>query len=269
MSYTPDELRQVALRAAAAGAGTILSWTASLSTERKGIGDYVTAVDRAAEESVLTVLQAETPDIPVLAEESGGQLAERVWVVDPIDGTTNFLRGFRSGVGVSVGLLQEGRPLVGAVLAPYLGESWSAARGLGAHDGRGRRLVVRGGDGRGVTTTGFPFRRPDNRARYLPVLLRALETFEDLRRPGTASLDCVNVAQGVWDGYFELGLSVWDIAAGALLVTEAGGVVTDWHGDDLQVFTSGDILAGTRAWHERMLELTTMSSTAAADANAS
>ena len=177
-----------------------------------------------------------------------------MWVVDPIDGTTNFLRGFPV-VGVSVGLLEEGMPLAAAVAAPELARVWSAARGEGAHDQAGRRLRVRLPQGAGVVATGFPFRRPGNLARYRPVLDRALDQFEDLRRAGAASLDLAYSAEGVFDGYFELGLSPWDVAAGGLLVLEAGGVVTDWAGDSRAIYVSGDVLAGAPEWHERMLAM--------------
>jgi len=128
-----------------------------------------------------------------------------MWVVDPIDGTTNFLRGFPV-VGVSVALVEEGRPVVGAVNAPLLGASWSAAEGLGATDETGRPLSVSTHPGAGVVATGFPFRRKERLPRYLDVFGRALTRFEDLRRAGAASLDLAYVGAGVFDGFFELGL---------------------------------------------------------------
>ena len=251
-----EQLRAVALEAALAGDALIRDWTTTgvpVDARSKGFGDWVTDVDRAAEQAILDVLRARVPGIAVLAEESGGErVAGRFWAVDPLDGTTNFLRGFPV-VGVSVALVQDGEPVVAAVCAPYLDASWTAARGLGAHDGAGRPLRVDDGAGRGVVATGFPFRRPDNFARYLPVLERALRDFEDLRRAGAASLDLAYSAQGSFDGFFELGLALWDIAGGALLVREAGGVVTDWAGDQRAVFSSGDIVAGAPRWHEHML----------------
>jgi myo-inositol-1(or 4)-monophosphatase len=128
--------------------------------------------------------------------------------------------------------------------------------GAGAFDAAGRRLDITGCAGDGVVATGFPFRRPDARPRYLPVMTAAMESFEDLRRAGAASLDLAYTACGAWDGFFELNLALWDIAAGSLLVREAGGVVSDWDGDQVAVFRSGDILAGAPAWHERMLSIT-------------
>lgn len=257
---TLDELRGLAVRAAAAAGEVIvraMRELPALDVQVKGRGDYVTAVDRAAEKAALAVLREGTPDISTVAEESAADAAAdtgRVWVVDPLDGTTNFLRGFPV-VGVSVGLLEDGLPVVGVVAAPRWGAWWCAARGQGAHDDQGRRLSVRAGGGGGVAATGFPFRAPQSRPRYLAVFEPALETSEDLRRAGAASLDLAYTAAGTFDGFFELGLSPWDIAAGSLLVTEAGGVVSDWSGDARAVYRSGDILAGTPAWHERMLDI--------------
>jgi myo-inositol-1(or 4)-monophosphatase len=253
-------LRELAVRAASAAADVVVRWRdegIALQTERKGYHDYVTAADRAAEETALAVLRVGAPRIAVRAEESasgGGLLGGLMWAVDPVDGTTNLLRGFPV-VGVSVGLLEDGMPLLGAVASPFTGELWSGARGLGAHDRRGRRLATAAGEGRGVVATGFPFRRPENRARYLAVFEAVMDDVEDLRRAGAASLDLSYSAAGAFDGFFELGLSLWDIAAGALLVLEAGGVVSDWSGDTQAVYGSGDILAGSPAWHERMLDL--------------
>lgn len=255
-----EKLRAVALEAAQAGEAVIRDWTArgaALDTERKGFGDYVTAVDRAAEDAILAVLRRETPDIPALAEETGGHTAETFWAVDPLDGTTNFLRGFPV-VGVSVGLIHDGEPVAAAITAPFLHDGWCAARGAGAQDAAGRTLHVRDNrddGGRGVVATGFPFRKPRNRDRYLAVFQRALQEFEDLRRAGAASLDLAYSAQGAFDGFFELGLALWDIAAGVLLVREAGGIATDWEGDPHALFRSGNIVAGAPEWHARMLTL--------------
>jgi myo-inositol-1(or 4)-monophosphatase len=252
-----ETLRELAFAAAAAAGALVAGAHArpgTLTAEIKSPGDYVTEVDRTAEQAAIRVLRDGTPDIAILAEESGGTHHERMWVIDPLDGTTNFVRGFPV-VGVSVALMEEGRPVVGAVIAPLLGAAWSAALGQGAVDAGGRRLAVSTHSGSGVIATGFPFRRKDRLPRYLPVMSAALQRFEDLRRAGAASLDLAYVGAGVFDGFFELGLSLWDIAAGALLVREAGGVVTDWAGDPDAVFLSGDILAGTPAWHAAMLDI--------------
>jgi myo-inositol-1(or 4)-monophosphatase len=253
----PADLLNLAI-AAAESAGLVITAArrtgAAVAAESKGIGDWVTGVDRQAEAAALAILRMATPEISVVGEETGGEITERCWVVDPLDGTTNFIRGFPM-VGVSVALVEAGVPTVGVVLAPEIGERWTSRRGAGAFDRRGRRLDIRGGAAAGVTATGFPFRQPQRHDRYLQVMNAALSEFEDLRRPGAASLDLAYSAAGVWSGFFELGLNLWDLAAGALLIREAGGVVSDWAGDPVAVFQSGDILAGAPAWHERMLSL--------------
>jgi myo-inositol-1(or 4)-monophosphatase len=224
-------------------------------TERKGPGDYVTAVDRQSEQVIVRVLRAAFPELPVLAEESGGDRQDTGWVVDPIDGTTNFSRGFPM-VGVSVALLVDGSPAVGCVHAPFLGWTYTARQGMGAYDQTGQRLSLEDPAPRqALITTGFPFKAPERIPRLLGALGMVLEEFEDVRRPGAASLDLAYTAAGVFSGYFELGLKVWDIAAGALLVTEAGGLVSDWDGEPRHLI-SGDIVAGPPRVHAALLQAT-------------
>jgi myo-inositol-1(or 4)-monophosphatase len=224
----------------------------SETVEAKAAGDYVTEVDRRAEEAIGTLLARESPDVPVVGEELGGHRAERFWLVDPLDGTTNFVHGLPV-VGVSVALVHQGRPVAGAIHGPLLGLTFSGVRGGGA-EGNGHPLRVSGrAREEAVVGTGFPFRSKDRLGQYERVLRAALRRFEDLRRPGAASLDLAWVAAGVYDGFFELGLGPWDVAAGALLVEEAGGVVSDWTGEP--GYLDGDILAGNPAVHAALLEL--------------
>lgn len=223
------------------------------ATETKGPGDYVTEVDRESETVVLRVLSAAFPDLPVMAEEGGGEDLSTGWVVDPLDGTTNFSRGFPL-VGVSVALLVRGEPVVGAIHAPYLGWTYTARRDRGAFDERGRRLLMEDREPRtAVVSTGFPFKEPQRSPRLLRALQGVLDLCEDVRRPGAASLDLAFTAAGVFDGFFELGLKIWDIAAGCLLVEEAGGVISDWGGGRGQLRT-GDIVAGSPRVHRALLQ---------------
>ena len=251
-------LTDVAERSALAGGRVVLEGAgAGAAAERKGAGDYVTEVDRASERTIGRMLAEATPDLPLVGEEAGGAPGDRWWVVDPLDGTTNFLRRFPA-VAVSVALVENGRPVVGAVHGPFLGETYVGARDLGAFavtpDGERQRLFVSDRPPEGaVVGTGFPFRRKDLLPRYLGVMRAALERFEDLRRPGAAALDLAWVAAGVFDGFFELALNAWDVAAGAVLIEEAGGVVTDWDGGD--GYLGGDILAGSPAVHAELLAL--------------
>jgi myo-inositol-1(or 4)-monophosphatase len=203
---------------------------------------------------ILEVLAREAPGIPVLAEEEGGRRAQTMWAVDPLDGTTNFTRGFPS-VGVSVALIEDGRPVVGVVIAPYLGIEFSVAAGEGAFRNGERLPQHRSLDPSGaIVAKGFPFRNKTLLSRYLPVMQGALRRFEDLRRAGAAALDLAWTAASTFDGFFELGLNTWDVAAGAALVLEVGGRVTDWSGGDDWLAT-GDILAAAPAVHSALLEL--------------
>ncbi len=250
-------LLTAAEEAARRGGRVVLEGAAAPRAEHKGPGDYVTAIDRESERVISEMLARATPDVAVVGEEGGGAPGDRWWAVDPLDGTTNFLHRFPA-VGVSIALIDHGRPVVGVVHAPFLGETFVGARGLGARRllGDGSEEALRVSDrpiGRAVVGTGFPFRRKDLLPRYLSTMKRALERFEDLRRPGAAALDLAWVAAGVFEGFFELALNAWDVAAGALLIEESGGVVTDWQGG--LGYLSGDILAGSPAVHAALLEL--------------
>ena len=255
--------REVAVAARAVSVGVEVVREAGLGGDvgvrAKGLpGDYVTEVDVAAERAITRLLGDEGGGVGVHGEEGGGVDVADAWVVDPLDGTTNFAHGFWA-VGVSVALVREGSPVACAVSAPFLGEAWAAGRGegawrLGADGSPVARLSVSDRDpSRAVVATGFPFRRKDLLPRYLRTFEGALTRFEDLRRPGAASLDLAWVAAGVLDGFFELALAPWDVAAGGLLIEEAGGLVTDWVGG--VGWLSGDILAGGSAVHAALLEL--------------
>jgi myo-inositol-1(or 4)-monophosphatase len=264
----PTTFRAIAEQAAERGGSVIRaahsrSVPAHEATDKGLPGDYVTAIDLESERAVTSVLASLDPGVPILAEESGrtGELGDRYWVVDPLDGTTNFVHRFPI-VGVSVALVDNGAPVAGAVHAPYLGETYGAERGEGAWLTRPgtspERLHVSGREpGRAVVGTGFPFRHAARLPRYLRAFGRALERFEDLRRPGAASLDLCWAAAGVFDGFFELSLAPWDVAAGGLLVIEAGGRVTDWHGG--QDWLEGDILAGSPEIHGELLAIADLS----------
>ena len=221
----------------------------------KAPGDWVSEVDTNSERIVRAALLEGAPHIPVHGEEEGGERAAVGWLVDPLDGTANFLHAFPV-VGVSIALVVDGEPVVGVVHAPMLGETYWATAGGGAwRDGAPLRVSTRTVE-EGICATGFPFRKKRERLdEYFPVFERALRTFEDLRRAGSASLDLAWTSSGVFDGYFEQALGPWDVAAGALLVREAGGVVTDWRGDARAWLHSGDIVAAPPAVHARILEL--------------
>ena len=214
----------------------------------------MTESDRQSEAVIVERLARLAPGIAILAEEGGGARAGTRWAVDPLDGTTNFTRGFPV-VGVAVGLLDEGVPVLGVVIAPYLGLEFAAAAGRGATlNGRPLPGLGPGDPGRAVVATGFTFRNRRRWPRHQAVFERAFQRFEDVRRAGAASLDLAWTAAGTFDGFFELNLGTWDVVAGAALVLEAGGRVSDWSGGDGWI-ESGDIIAAAPAVHEALLEL--------------
>jgi myo-inositol-1(or 4)-monophosphatase len=250
-----DALLGLAVAAARAGGDIVArSFDDPPVARSKAVGDWVSDVDTSSERAVREILTEAAPTIPVFGEEEGGERAAVGWLVDPLDGTTNFLHHFPV-VGVSIGLVAEGTPVVGVVHAPMLGDTYTAVRGGGAHRNGERLAVSTRPPAEAVCATGFPFRRAELLAGYLPPFEAALAAFEDLRRAGAASLDLAWVASGSFDGYFELALGPWDVAAGALLVAEAGGRVSDWNGDDDAWLDSGNIVVGNPAVHARILDI--------------
>jgi len=249
---------EVAIEAARAGAAVLRqAGLSSRAGDAKGPGDWVTEFDRASEEAILGVLARRAPGVPVLAEEAGGEWQPTMWSVDPLDGTTNFTRGLPV-VGVSVGLLRDGVPVLGCVIAPWLGLEVAGGHGLGATVNgdqlpslaRTRERALEGA----IVATGAPFRHKERLPSYLPVALGAQRRFEDLRRMGAAALDLAWCATGQLDGYFELGLGTWDLAGGAAVLLALGGRISDWQGGESWV-RSGNILAGRPSVVESLLEL--------------
>jgi myo-inositol-1(or 4)-monophosphatase len=241
-------------RAARAGGDVVRRYFGRLESVReKAPGDWVSEADLASEQAIRELLTRDS-GLPVYGEEAGGDDFDTGWLVDPLDGTSNFLHGF-DAVGVSIGLIEDGVPVVGVVHAPLLGRTFSAARGVGAfRDDRPLRVSARAPE-HAIVATGFPFRRKELLVGYERMLAAALRGFEDLRRAGAASLDLCWTAEGVFDGFFELRLGPWDVAAGGVIVREAGGVVTDWTGDDRAWLRSGNVLAAPPAVHAVLLEM--------------
>jgi myo-inositol-1(or 4)-monophosphatase len=249
-----EALLAAAVRAAEAGGAIVRDAFGTVPDAReKAPGDWVSEADTASERAIRRLLAAAAPGIPVYGEEEGGRRAPLGWLVDPLDGTANFLHRFPV-FAVSVALLEEGQPAVGVVHAPMLGDTYTARRAGGARrNGRPIRVSDRPA-GQAIVATGTPFRAKDTRLpEYLRAFERALRGFEDLRRAGAASLDLAWTAAGTFDGYFEAALGPWDVAAGALLVREAGGLVTDWAGDPDAWLRSGDIVAAPPSLHGRVL----------------
>lgn len=249
-------LADAAERAALAGGAVVSAhFGRAREVREKAPGDWVSAADEGSEHAIRDELERLAPGIAFFGEEFGGDaLADVGWYVDPLDGTANFLHRFEA-VGVSVALVAAGRPVVGVVHVPMLARTYRAIAGGGAtRDGAEIRVSERP-VASAISATGFPFRRPDVRPRFLRAFGLAMDDLEDLRRVGAASLDLCWTAEGVFDGFFELGLGTWDVAAGALLVREAGGIVTDWEGDPDAWLWSGDIVAGPPVVHAHLASI--------------
>lgn len=237
-------------------AGSLLR--AGLATERtyesKGYADVVTDIDKASEALIVGAIGARFPDHAIVAEEGGAAVGagEYQWLIDPLDGTLNYLHG-NPVFCVSLGLLRRGELHIGVVYDPCRDELFAAERGGGARlNGRPLRVSRTQTLARSLLTTGFPYNRfsnPDNNLReHNHLLLRC----QDVRRPGSAALDLCAVAAGRSDAHWELGLSPWDVAAGALIVLEAGGAVTDWRD---QPWRPGEarMVASNGAIHDELL----------------
>jgi myo-inositol-1(or 4)-monophosphatase len=261
---------------AARRAGSIIN-RASLDLERvkvsrKQHNDFVTEIDEAAEQAIIDVLLTAYPDHRILAEESGRTAgaapaakaakkqgskeapvetavtmdndADFLWIIDPLDGTTNFIHGFPQYC-VSIGLLQKGVVTQSVIYDPNRNDLFVATKGRGAFlNDRRIRVSKRHRMNEALLGTGFPFKNLETLDRYLAMFRMMTAQSAGIRRPGAAALDLAYVAAGRLDGFFEIGLMPWDIAAGSLLVTEAGGLIGDFQGDPDYLHT-GDVLAGT------------------------
>ena len=251
-----EEYLHSARAAAQAGAEVVRAhWGRRHTVENKRAFDYVTDVDLASENAVLGELRSRHPDHAILSEETPADLAQAqamrgpLWVVDPLDGTTNFIHGFPH-VAVSVGLLLEGRPVVGVIVDVTKKEEFYACQGGGAWLGPERLKAADLPPEKALLMTGFPFREKEILARYLELFTALFTRCAGVRRAGAAALDLAYVAAGRGQGFWELGLKPWDLAAGLLLVSEAGGVVSDIAGGERALWT-GDVVAaapGTHPW---------------------
>jgi myo-inositol-1(or 4)-monophosphatase len=216
-----------------------------LKVEVKARNDYVSEVDREAESLIIEELLKAYPGHGIVAEESGVIETddEYRWIIDPLDGTTNYLHGFPH-YAVSIACEHRGRLSHGVIYDPFKQELFAASRGDGATLNNRRIRVnnlktVKGA----LLATGFPFKNPDNLDEFLKLFNAFFSSVSDIRRAGSAALDMAYVAAGRLDGYWESGLNSWDLAAGALIVREAGGLVTDYSGDG-HFLENGQIVVG-------------------------
>lgn len=245
------ELR-TAFEAAGAAAALISARGGADQVREKGPADLVTAVDEAAERAVARMIHARFPDDRIIGEELSSRAVHqgRRWYVDPIDGTTNFVHG-HPFVCVSVAFADDEGLGAAVIQSPALGETFHATRGGGAFvDGRPIHVTDTGDAKRALLATGFPFKggKGDLDA-YMLLVADAVRGARDVRRAGSAALDLAFVAAGRVEAFFEIGLAPWDVAAGMLLVQEAGGRVTGWPGDADSPLHSGRVLASNGALH--------------------
>lgn len=237
----------IAIRAARAAGDLIVRYVERLDTlavTSKSRNDFVSEVDQQAEDIIIRTLRKAYPHHAILAEESGAHSGDDFqWVIDPLDGTTNFLHGFPQ-FAVSIALLHKGRLEQGVVYDPLRQELFTATRGAGAMlNNRRLRVSGRPGLGGALLGTGFPYNDHEHLDAYLAMLKDLIIETAGVRRPGSAALDLAYVAAGRLDGFWEFGLKPWDLAAGALLIQEAGGIVGDFCGGPT-FLKQGNIVAG-------------------------
>jgi myo-inositol-1(or 4)-monophosphatase len=230
---------------------------ASLTWENKSRGDFVSEVDLAAEAAITEIVTSRHPDARLLAEENYSTTTERdglLFVADPLDGTTNFLHGF-PWYAVSIAALLEGDVVAGAVLNAANGDLFTATKGGGArHNGQPIRVSPIDTAERSLIATGFPFKEGSPIDEYVNVLPRIMREVSGIRRPGAAALDLADVACGRFEAFWELRLAPWDIAAGHLLVREAGGIITDLKGGPCPIAHTG-VVAGNPTMHAWLLDI--------------
>lgn len=251
LSQPESRMRKPALNIAvqaARKAGTVIMRSIhradAVGVTDKGQYDFVTDADKLAEAEIVREIKRGYPDHAIWGEETGRSGHSRyVWVIDPIDGTSNFMRGLPH-CSVSIAMMEDGVVQHGVVYDPVRDELFTASKGGGAYlNDRRIRTSARNGLAGALIATGFPFRQRPRLATQLRMVKALLDDAEDLRRTGSAALDLAYVASGRLDGFFEAGLMPWDVAAGALLVREAGGMCVDFEGGE-GWFEGGDVIAG-------------------------
>ncbi|HUO81715.1 MAG TPA: inositol monophosphatase family protein [Gammaproteobacteria bacterium] len=253
-------LLNIAVRAARRAGDIIvrhLGRLESLEVASKSRNEFVTQVDRLAEQDIVQTIRHSYPDHGILAEEGGrhdGRDSEFLWIIDPLDGTTNFIHGFPV-FSVSVALQHRGRLEHGVIYDPLRQELFTASRGEGAQlDGRRIRVSRTERMERALIGTGFPYRSKGQWVdQYFDMLRAVMDLAAGVRRPGSAALDLACVAAGRFDGFWEFGLQPWDIAAGVLLIREAGGLVGGLTGAD-DFHDTGNIVAGNPKIYAALLE---------------
>ncbi|KAA3626238.1 MAG: inositol monophosphatase [Proteobacteria bacterium] len=247
----------IAVRAARAAGNQILRYVDRLDTlnvSTKQRNEFFSEVDQLAEQEIIKVLRKFYPDHAILAEESGAQGSndDYTWIIDPLDGTTNFLHGFPQ-FAVSIGLQHRGQIEQGVIYDPLRNELFTATRGSGVHmNDRRLRISRKEGLEGALLGTGFPFRDIHHLEAYLAMFRDLFPLTAGIRRAGAAALDLAYVAAGRLDGFWEIGLKPWDMAAGVLMIQEAGGSVSDFSGGKAYLET-GNVVCGAPKVHAQLL----------------
>ena len=263
MSQALHPMLNIAIKAARS-AGSIINRAALdldvLKVGTKGPNDFVSEVDRKAEEIIIQTLLEAYPGHGILAEESGrehgAKSSDYIWIIDPLDGTTNFLHGFPVYC-VSIALSFRGQVQQAVVYDPTRNDLFFASKGRGAFlNDRRLRVSKRTRLSDALIGTGFPFRKGDNFKRYVKMFEEVMQSCAGLRRPGAAALDLCYVAAGFYDGFFETGLQPWDAAAGSLMITEAGGLIGNFTGDSDYLYQR-EVVAGNPKVYGQLVQILT------------
>ncbi len=252
-----DSYIQTAKEAAVLGGSILKEYFKKIKKEDieyKSRKDFVTYVDKKSEERIRNFILSVYPEHAFLGEEEGvigNRESEYIWIVDPLDGTKNYINGFDI-YAVSVALKKGDEIIAGSIYIPMLDKLYWAGKGLGAYMNGEKIKVSNRPKDMAIIATGFPFRYVEDIDRYLKAFREAMITFSAVRRPGAAAVDLALTAEGVFDGFFEMKLSVWDIAAGYLLVEEAGGVFTNFEGKKI---LDGNVIAGGKDIYDELYKI--------------
>lgn len=267
---TKREILACAIRAAKIGGDVIRAGAQrrdELLIEHKRLNDLVSEIDRQSEKEIVAEILKNYPTHAIRAEEGSVNLSKQAsdfcWIIDPLDGTTNFLHGF-AHYAVSIAVQYRGQTIVAVVYDPIKMQLFEAVEGAGSQlNGKPIHVSVRSGLKEALVSTGLPYPSATDAPEYFAILHEIWQGCRNVRRPGAAALDLAYIAAGFLDGFFEFALLPWDIAAGALLVTEAGGAVSDLHGES-DYLDHGYIVAGSKNVHAEILSAVQAAKTPAA-----
>lgn len=250
---------EVAIEAARRGAAILMKYWEQLGkddADLKARNDWVSTADRESEQAIVASIAEHHPNDVFLGEEGGRSkgTSARKWIIDPLDGTSNYLQHFPIW-SVSIALQQDGETVAGVIYEPLRDLFFTAERGAGAfRNGKRMRISTQAGLEGSFLATGFPFRAQEYVDAYVGIFADIIRISKGIRRAGSAALDLAYTAAGVFDGFFEMHLAAWDVAAGSLLVTEAGGIVTDFSGGQ-RWLERGNIVGASPGVHRELMEI--------------